>query len=79
MKGNKCIVTLTRNNVSDTLKIIEGDFYIKRVQDLYVDKQHTKAIISGTFKFKFFLDNEPVAASDGRFDLGIGYNNFYNY
>lgn len=79
MTGNKCIVVLTRDNLSETLKIIEGKFHFKRIQDLYVDKQYTKSIISGVFSFKTFFDKEPVSISNGRFDLGIGYENFYNY
>ncbi len=79
MKGDKCIVTFTRYNTPQILNIIEGKFHIKRTQDLFVDKQYIKSIISGTFNFKTFFDNEPVAASSGRFDLGIGYDNFYNY
>jgi len=79
MKSNKCIVVLTRENSSETLKIIEGKFHFKRTQDLYVDKVYTKSIISGVFSFKTFFDKEPVAISNGRFDLGIGYENFYNY
>ena len=79
LKGNKCIVTLTRGGSTEILNIIEGKFHFKRVQDLYVDKMYTKSIISGVFSFKTFFDKEPVAISDGRFDLGIGYENFYNY
>lgn len=79
LKGNKCIVTLTRENVTETLKIIEGSFHIKRIQNLYVDKVFTKTILSGLFNFKTFFAKEPVAISNGRFDLGIGYENFYNY
>ncbi|MDO9153920.1 MAG: hypothetical protein Q7U47_09490, partial [Paludibacter sp.] len=79
MKGNKCIVVLTQDKVSNVLNIIEGKFEFKRVQDLYVDKKYTKSIISGMFNFKTFFDKEPVAISNGRFDLGIGYENFYNY
>lgn len=79
MKGNKCIVVLTRYGVPEKLKIIEGKLHIKRVQDLYVDREYTKSIISGTFNFKTFFSGEPVAISNGRFDFGIGYDNFYNF
>ena len=79
MKGSKCIVVLTQENTSKILNIIEGKFEFKRVQNLYVDKQYTKSIVSGVFNFKTFFDKEPVAISNGRFDLGIGYENFYNY
>jgi len=76
---NNCNVVLTRNNIAEKLNIIEGKFYIKRTQDLYVDMEYTKSIISGVFNFKTFFSGEPVAISNGRFDLGIGYDNFYNY
>ncbi len=79
MKDSKCIVVLTQENTSKILKIIEGKFEFKRVQNLYVDKQYTKSIVSGVYNFKTFFGNEPVAISNGRFDLGIGYENFYNY
>ena len=79
MSNNKCIVSLTRNNITEKLNIIEGSFTIKRAQDLYIDKQYTKTILSGVFNFKTFFSGEPVAVSNGRFDLGIGYDNFYNY
>lgn len=79
MKGDGCIVTLTRGTKQEVLRIIEGKMHIKRVQKLYVDKQFAKSIISGTFNFKTFFDKEPVAISGGRFDLGIGYESFYNY
>lgn len=61
------------------LEIIEGELEINRVQRLYVDEELSRTIMSGYFQFKTFLDNEPVAISQGRFDLGIGYENFYNY
>lgn len=79
LKNNKTIVVLTRSNASETLKIIDGKFQFIKVQDLYIDKQYTKSIISGTFNFRTFFSNEPVAISNGRFDLGVGYENFYNY
>lgn len=79
MKGDKCKVVLTLDKTSKVLNIIEGGFEFRRVQNLYVDKEYTKSIISGVFYFKTFFDNEPVAISNGRFDLGIGYENFYNY
>ena len=54
------------------LEIIEGELNIDRVQRLYVDEDLSRTIMSGYFQFKTFLDNEPVAISQGRFDLGIG-------
>jgi hypothetical protein len=72
-------VTLKIGNETNILQLIEGDLIIKRVQRLYVDAELSRTIISGYFNFKTFLDDEPIAVSYGRFDLGIGYENFYNY
>lgn len=79
LKDSKCIVSLNKGGVTNVLKIIEGTIQFKRVQNLYVDKELSKAILSGYFNFKTFMLGEPIAISNGRFDLGIGYDNFYNY
>lgn len=79
LKSPNCVVTLTRGSKVEVLRIIEGSIHFKRIQDLYVDNTYTKAIVSGIFSFKTFFDTEPVAISNGRFDLGIGYENFYNF
>lgn len=72
-------VTLKIGDEKTYLTIIEGELVIKRAQQLYVDEDSMRTILSGYFNLKTFLDNEPIAISYGRFDLGIGYENFYNY
>jgi hypothetical protein len=72
-------VILTIDNNEQVLTVIEGEIIFSRVQKLYVDEELTRTILSGYFHLKTFLDNEPIAISYGRFDLGIGYENFYNY
>lgn len=72
-------VELKIDNSRTVLNLIEGELHVKRVQQLYLDEEPTRAIISGEFQLKTFLNNEPVAISYGRFDLGIGYENFYNF
>lgn len=79
LTSNKCIVTLTRDTTIRRLYVFEGELTFKRAQSLYVDKELAESILSGTFKFKTFIDREPIAISNGRFDFGIGYENFYNY
>lgn len=79
LKTANCIVTLANNNTSEVLRITEGKFQFLRVQDLYVDKVFTKTIISGRFNFKTFFGNEPTSISYGRFDIGVGEDNFFNY
>jgi hypothetical protein len=61
------------------LTLIEGELEFKRVQRLYLDEEPTRTIMSGYFQLKTFLNGEPAAISNGRFDLGIGYGNFFNF
>lgn len=72
-------VTLKIGEVTTVLNLIEGELIIKRVQRLYVDEELSRTIMSGYFNLKTFLNNEPISISQGRYDLGIGYENFYNY
>lgn len=79
LKKNNTNIYLSQENTSSSLQIIEGELYFKRVQLLIVDKEQTQSILSGTFSFKTFKNVEPIAIANGRFDFGIGYDNFYNY
>lgn len=79
LKESGRAVTLKTGDVTTILNLIEGELIIKRVQRLYVDGELSRTIMSGYFNLKTFLDNEPVSISKGRYDLGIGYENFYNY
>lgn len=72
-------VTLKIGNATTVLNLIEGELIIKRVQRLYVDEKLSRSIMSGYFNLKTFLNNEPISISHGRYDLGIGYENFFNY
>jgi len=79
LKNIACKVEMLKNDTSSVLNIIDGQIYFKRAQLLYVDKVANKTILSGEFRFRTFFGNEPVAISNGRFDVGIGYENFYNF
>lgn len=72
-------VVLKMGGVSTNLQIIEGEIEIKRVQRLYIDQESMRTIMSGYFRLKTFWNGEPISISNGRFDLGIGYENFYNF
>ncbi len=67
----------------DTMKytadILNGEFNFKRAQNLLVDKKQIEVILSGYFEFKALVGGKPVTVSNGRFDVGIGTDNFYNY
>lgn len=75
--GREAILKI--GNETTVLDIIEGELIFNRVQRLYVDEELSRTIVSGYFHLKTFLYGEPVAISYGRFDFGIGYENFYNY
>lgn len=78
LKNTNCKVTLNYNKLEMTLNIIQGDILFKKVQKLYVDGELVRTNMSGKIQFQTFINNEPVSINNGRFDLGIGYNNFFN-
>jgi hypothetical protein len=65
-------------NVSEVI-ISEGNLEFVRAQNLWVDRRQTEVILSGRFNFKGTMDGEPITISEGRFDLGISDDNFYNF
>ena len=79
LTSEQCIVSLTRNGIVETLDVFEGTFAVQSVQNLVVDGELIKSILSGRFSFKTFINREPTAIANGRFDLGIGYDSFYNF
>ncbi len=64
-------------NQINNLKIIDGELHFKKAQKLFVDNDLFKIILCGTFRFKTFINNEPVSIYNGRFDVSIGYENFF--
>ncbi|MEZ7866128.1 MAG: hypothetical protein QMB37_01600 [Paludibacteraceae bacterium] len=79
LKQDSCLVEYTESEKTTTLKIISGELKFIRAQKLFVDKELTKTILSGTFIIQTFRNNEPITFSSGRFDLGFGHDNFYNF
>ena len=79
LKDNSCLVELTEAGNVTPLKIISGELKFVRAQKLFVDKELVKTILSGTFHIQTFRKNEPITISGGRFDLGFGTENFYNF
>ncbi|MBK6345617.1 MAG: hypothetical protein IPF68_06710 [Bacteroidales bacterium] len=63
----------------ESFSIISGGFQFKRAQHLFVDKVQVEVILSGYFEFRALINGQPVTITDGRFDVGIGPDNFYNY
>jgi len=79
LSGENVKTYFTYGDKTYQLDIIDGDIHFKKFQKLMVDKEFMKSILSGTFKFRTIIDNEPIAFANGRFDLGIGYDNFFKY
>jgi len=81
LAASGCEVTLTQNETTDTLNVIDGELYFQRAQMLFIDDQPNRVILSGVFDFRYLnaTDDFPVSVSDGRFDLGINKNVFYAY
>lgn len=77
LPATECAVSLLLGNSRCDLKIMEGEFKIKRVQNLYVDKELQGTILSGIFSFKATVDDEATTFSNGRFDMRFGEDNFY--
>jgi hypothetical protein len=60
-------------------EVLHGQLYFKRAQKLFVDTRLIEVILSGYFEFQAIIDNVPITVSDGRFDVGVGSDNFYYY
>ena len=74
-----CKVSLTLDTIKYDLTVLNGALNFKRAQVLIVDKQQYEIILSGIFDFQTLINNEPTSVSNGRFDLGIAYDNFFKY
>jgi hypothetical protein len=72
-------VIISYDTMEYTAQILSGELYFKRAQNLLVDKIQTEVILSGYFEFKALINEQAVTVSNGRFDVGIGPDNFYNY
>lgn len=77
LKEDKCVVSLMAGSDSLHVEILEGEFYIKKAQNLYVDNVLTRVVLSGTFSFKALLNDMPTSFLNGRFDMGYGDENFF--
>lgn len=74
---SKVSININGSTVNTTL--LNGFLKFDKAQLLYVDTKKTEVILSGHFEFQVLINNEPIAISDGRFDVGINQSNFFNY
>jgi hypothetical protein len=78
LTNSACHIIITINSVEYIADILDGELNFNKVQILQVDRQQVEAILSGYFEFKAIINGKAVTISDGRFDVGIGTDNFYN-
>jgi hypothetical protein len=64
---------------ADTATILNGTFQFVRAQHLLVDAVPQEVILSGVFEFQALVNEIPITVSNGRFDVGVGEFNFFNY
>ena len=79
LNSKNCKVELSIDTNKIPVKVIDGQFYFKRVQKVMVDKKPQELILSGYFDFKAIVNGNPITFSNGRFDLGLADANFYKY
>ncbi|MCX6335006.1 MAG: hypothetical protein NT092_12005 [Bacteroidia bacterium] len=79
LTGATVKVRVITDSSEKDLDILNGSIFFKRAQNLLVDKKLVEVILSGTFEFQALINNEPVSVSEGRFDIGIGKDNFFKY
>ncbi len=73
----KMIVTI--DTVKHEEQIMSGTLKFIRAQQLMVDKNQVEVILSGEFGYTALVDEEPISITLGRFDVGIGEDNFFKY
>ncbi|MDO5663722.1 MAG: hypothetical protein Q4G63_00520 [Bacteroidia bacterium] len=71
------IVSFRNGTKTDTLRVTEGVFVIKKAQKLLVDKEEKKVVLSGTFSMKASTGKEPISINNGRFDVSVDDVNFF--
>lgn len=74
-----CKVSLMVDTVKHQVVVLNGTLNFKRAQNLIVDKRQIEVILSGTFEIQALIENEPTSITAGRFDVGIGPDNFFKY
>jgi hypothetical protein len=74
-----CKITVIIDGISYNANILNGNLEFSRAQKLFVDTKQIEVILSGRFEFQAIVNNLPITISEGRFDVGVGQNNFFKY
>ncbi len=78
MPNNNISIQITDNNKTIDTDVISGSLTFSNAKNLTIDEEYKGVVLSGTFQFKTIIDNTPTAFSYGRFDVIVGFSNFYN-
>ncbi len=79
LTGEDFKMVVTIDTVKHEEQIMSGTLWFKRAQHLVVDKNQVEVILSGEFDFSALVNEEPISITLGRFDVGIGRDNFFRY
>jgi hypothetical protein len=79
LTNSDCAVFARIDGDSIGMQILSGNLQVKKAQHLFVDNQSMNIILSGYFGFQAIVHGEPITMSYGRFDVGIGTDDFYQY
>jgi hypothetical protein len=76
LRDFKNSVKIDTSGIAYPLTEINGTLTFKRAQNLLVDQQKTEVILSGYFEVKGDVKIKSISISKGRFDVGVGEDNF---
>jgi hypothetical protein len=68
-----CQIRMLRGSGTEDITLLSGNLFFKRVQQLRINEEENRAILSGTFEMVFLRNDLPEIISNGRFDVGIAH------
>jgi len=77
LDGDNVELIIKESGDLKSVEVLSGEFKFSKAQYLLVDEVNKGVILSGVFEFKALVDGEPSAFSYGRFDVIVGYSNFF--
>lgn len=79
LKDSDNAIEIEDESTEESAQILNGTFHFKRAQHVLVDAQPVAIVLSGTFEFQALVNGEPITVSNGRFDVGVGTDNFFAF
>jgi len=72
------VLRITRDEVEYVCEVLSGNFTFNHAKKLIVDLEEAEVILSGFFELKTKINGIPISITAGRFDVGVGENNFFS-